>query len=68
VAASNRNGRPDFLRNEWTEIIGIGKMAEVAAEYFSGAFSVYVEGRLKTEERESKEGDRSRVKRSSDLS
>jgi len=45
-----------------------GKMAEVAAEYLSGAFSVYVEGRLNTEERESKERDRGRAKRSSDLS
>ena len=50
------------------QILFFGKIAEIAGEYLSRALSAYVEGRLKTEERESKERDRGRVKRSSDLS
>jgi single-stranded DNA-binding protein len=53
------------------QILFFGKIAEIAAntgEYLCRALSTYVEGRLKTDERESKERDRVRVKRSSDLS
>jgi single-stranded DNA-binding protein len=50
------------------EIPFFGKMSEITREYLSRGLSVYVEGRLKKEEREGKEDDRSRVKRSSDLS
>ena len=50
------------------QILFFGKIAEIAGEYLCRALSTYIEGRLKTDERESKERDRVRVKRSSDLS
>ena len=34
MAASTRNGRPDFLRNAWTEIIGIGSRTIIVDDIY----------------------------------
>jgi single-stranded DNA-binding protein len=39
------------------QILFFEKMAEIAGECLSRGLSVYVEGKLKTEERQGKEGD-----------
>jgi len=43
-------------RVEWHNIVVFGKLAETCAKYLSRGRQVYVEGRLKTREFESKDG------------
>ena len=45
-------------RTEWHNVVFLGKLAEIAGEYLSKGSNVYVEGALKTEKWENKEGNR----------
>jgi len=57
---SNREGERQE-RTEWHRIVAWGRTAELCAQYLSKGRSVYVEGRLQTNEWEDKEGQKRRT-------
>jgi len=54
---SNKQGEKQE-RTEWHRIVAWGRTAELCAQYLSKGRSVYVEGRLQTNEWEDKEGQK----------
>jgi single-strand DNA-binding protein len=48
-------------RTEWHRIVAWGRTAELCAQYLSKGRSVYIEGRLQTNEWEDKEGQKRRT-------
>ena len=57
---SNKQGERQE-RTEWHRIVAWGRTAELCAQYLSKGRSVYVEGRLQTNEWEDKEGQKRRT-------
>ena len=57
---SNKQGERQE-RIEWHRIVAWGRTAELCAQYLSKGRSVYVEGRLQTNEWEDKEGQKRRT-------
>jgi len=43
-------------RTEWSKVVCFGKLAEIVGEYLSKGSQIYLEGRLRTESWEDKEG------------
>ena len=48
-------------RTEWHNVVFFGKLAEIAGEYLSKGSNVYVEGSLKTEKWEDRDGNKKQV-------
>ena len=48
-------------RTEWHNVVFFGKLAEVAGEYLSKGSNVYVEGSLKTEKWEDRDGNKKQI-------
>ena len=46
---------------EWHTVVFFGKLAEIAGEYLSKGSNVYVEGSLKTERGEDRDGNKKQV-------
>ncbi len=48
-------------RTEWHSVVFFGKLAEIAGEYLSKGSNVYVEGSLKTEKWEDRDGNKKQI-------
>ena len=48
-------------RTEWHNVVFFGKLAEIAGEYLSKGSNIYVEGSLKTEKWEDRDGNKKQI-------
>lgn len=48
-------------RTEWHNVVFFGKLADIAGEYLSKGSNIYVEGSLKTEKWEDRDGNKKQV-------
>ena len=58
---SYTNDREQKERTQWHSVLSFVKLAEIAGEYLSKGSSVYVEGDLKTEKWEDRDGNRKQI-------